>query len=598
MNNNSITIPIFFAIDDGYIPFLAVTLESMLSNSSSKYNYEIKVLHLNINEQNKKKIYKYKRENVNIEFVNIEKDLQKIDNKLYTRDYYSKTTYFRLLIPELYPEYDKALYLDSDIVVLNDISILYNMDIGDNLVAATPDEAVKNVKVFQEYVERVIGVSNYNNYFNAGVLLMNLKALREFNLQNKFLYLLDTVKYSVAQDQDYLNRLCKGRVKIIDGSWDKMPIGGEILKRDELNLIHYNLVSKPWHFDGITYEEFFWEYAEKTEFIEEIKEIKENYTDEQKIKDMQTGDKLLELAQMEVDCVGNDRIIDNKEDKEEIKKSEDRIKILKRIDELEKEGKFDVDVEDDPPTKVLTPDNVDYLNKKSMSKIKTIVANRVGERFLNDLIRDNKLIIKKVNGIENLQKVNTGAMITCNHFNPFDCFAIEKVFRTSGQEKKKKLHKIIREGNYTNFPGLFGFFFRNCNTLPLSSNKRTMVEFMKSVDVLLKKGDFILIYPEQSMWWNYRKPKPLKHGAFKLAVRSDVPIIPIFITMEDSNIIGSDGFPIQEYTINISEPIYPNKKNTPRENTENMLNKNYEIWKKIYEDFYKIPLEYKTKKEI
>ena len=121
----------------------------------------------------------------------------------------------------------------------------------------------------------------------------------------------------------------------------------------------------------------------------------------------------------------------------------------------------------------------------------------------------------------------------------------------SGQAKTKRLHKVIREGNYTNFPGFYGFLFRNADTLPLSSSNRTMVEFMKAVDVLLQKGDFILVYPEQSMWWNYRKPKPLKIGAFKIASRNKVPVIPIFITMNDSDIIGEDGFPVQEYTVNI-----------------------------------------------
>ena len=240
-------------------------------------------------------------------------------------------------------------------------------------------------------------------------------------------------------------------------------------------------------------------------------------------------------------------------------KSAYRIKVQQKIEELEREGKFDVDVEDDPPTIVLTPDNIDYLRKKMTSKIKRVFANEVGERFLDSLLKNNKLIIKKVNGIENLNKVETGAIVTCNHFNPFDCFAIEKVFRMSGKIEEKRLYKIIREGNYTNFPGLYGFFFRNCDTLPLSSNKRTMVDFMKAVSVLLQKGDFILIYPEQSMWWNYRKPKPLKDGAYKIATRNNVPVIPIFITMEDSEIIGDDGFPVQEYIINIEEPIMPDE---------------------------------------
>ena len=285
------------------------------------------------------------------------------------------------------------------------------------------------------------------------------------------------------------------------------------------------------------------------------------------------------------------------ESQEVIEKSQYRQEVLNKIEELEREGKFDVDAENDPPTIVLTPENIDYLRKKMTSKIKRVFANEVGERFLDNLLKNNKLIIKEIRGMENLKNVSTGAIVTCNHFNPFDCFTIEKVFRLSGKIEEKKLYKVIREGNYTNFPGLYGFLFRNCDTLPLSSNKRTMVEFMKAVDTLLQKGDFILIYPEQSMWWNYRKPKPLKHGAFKMAVRNNVPVIPIFITMNDSNIIGNDGYPIQEYTVNIAEPIYPDENLTQREKTEKMLNKNFEIWKNIYEGFYGIPLEYTTVKE-
>ena len=67
--------------------------------------------------------------------------------------------------------------------------------------------------------------------------------------------------------------------------------------------------------------------------------------------------------------------------------------------------------------------------------------------------------------------------------------------------------------------------------------------------------------------------------------------------MEDTDIIGEDGFPVQQYIINIQEPIYPDEKLTNKENTEIMKKKNFEVWKKIYEDFYKIPLEYTTEKK-
>ena len=592
MENNLEVIPIFFAIDDGYMPFLAVALESLIENSSKKYYYSIKILYTNISEENKKKINKYKRENVNIEFVDLNYYIEKLKDKLYTRDYYTNTTYFRLFIANLYPQYNKAIYLDSDIVVLGDISELYNQDIGDNLIAAAPDDVIQTIKVFQEYAEKVVGVADYRNYFNAGILLMNLDEFRKYNFQNKFLYLLETIKFTVAQDQDYLNRLCKGKVKIIDKAWDTMPVGTGTLEEKDLKIVHYNLADKPWHYDNIKYKEYFWKYAKKTEYYNEICKIKENYSEEERFKDMQQFKTLKDLAQKEADCVGDDR--NCRREVQVIEKSKERLEVLKRIKELEENGIFDVDVEDDPPTVPLTPEDVDYLRTSRKSRIKSRMAYRMAQWFVEDLLKDNKLIIKKINGIENLKNMKTGAIVTCNHFNPYDSFTIEKVFRLAGQNKNRKLFKVIREGNYTNFPGMYGFFFRNCNTLPLSSNKRTMIEFIKAVDVILKRGDFILIYPEQSMWWNYRKPKPLKNGAFNFAARNNVPVIPIFITMEDSDIIGEDGFPVQEYTVNIEKPIYPDENLTEKENTETMKEKNYEVWKNIYEDFYKMPLEYDT----
>lgn len=594
MDKGKNVIPIFFAIDDGYIPFLAVAIKSLIENASKEYEYIIKVLHTNVKENNVRKIKKFETENVNIEFVNLSYYIKKVQDKLYTRDYYTNTTYFRMFLPELYPQYDKVLYLDSDIVVLGDISQLYNTEIGTNLVAAAPDDIIQYNKVFQEYAEKVVGVVKYQNYFNAGILLMNLDQLRKFNFQDKFLYLLGTVKFSVAQDQDYLNRLCKGRVTLINSQWDVMPVVNRKINKEDIKIIHYNFAYKPWRFEDVQYKEYFWEYARKTEFLDEIQKIKNSYTEEERFQDREAEKALRELAQKENSCVGDDRILRKVSNNFNNEKTKERMQIIEKIEGLEKQGKFDVDAEDDPPTIELTPDNVDYLKTKHYSKLKNRVANRMGERFLNGILKDNKLIIKDIKGIENLKNLETGAMITCNHFNPFDSFSIEEVFRTAGKSKKHKLYKVIREGNYTNFPGLYGFFFRNCDTLPLSSNKRTMIEFVKAVDTILQRGDYILIYPEQSLWWNYKKPKPLKNGAFKLASRNNVPVLPIFITMEDSDFLGEDGFPVQEYIINIKPPIYPDENLSQKENVEIMKNKNFEIWKKVYEEFYEIPLEYTT----
>ncbi|MGN1212453.1 MAG: lysophospholipid acyltransferase family protein [Christensenellales bacterium] len=279
---------------------------------------------------------------------------------------------------------------------------------------------------------------------------------------------------------------------------------------------------------------------------------------------------------------------------EEIKKSQDRVNVLNKIEEYEQNGWFDRDVEDDPPSRTLQPDEVDYLNKKLKSKIATKYAYSMGKKFLDKIIKEKKLIIKETIGIENLQNLKSGAVITCNHFNAFDSFAVQTIFQNSKQ-KHKKFYRVIREGNYTNFPGFYGLLMRHCNTLPLSSNRKTMECFLKAVDTILQNGDFVLVYPEQSMWWNYKKPRPLKPGAFRFAVKNNVPVVPCFITMQDSDIMGEDGFYVQEYTIHISKPLYPNTKLGKQEQIQDLMEQNFNIWQDIYEKTYGIKLEYNTK---
>lgn len=277
-----------------------------------------------------------------------------------------------------------------------------------------------------------------------------------------------------------------------------------------------------------------------------------------------------------------------------IEKDKGRLEVLARIEEYEKKGWFSKDVEEDPPTIPLTPDKVDYLNKKLKNKIATFFVNIGAKRFIKNLVKNGQMIIKDVKGIENFEAIQkSGAILTCNHFNPFDNFAIHYVlFKYMYKPGKQILYKVIREGNYTNFPGIYGFFFRHCNTLPLSANFSTMKNFMAAMKTLLKRGEKVLVYAEQGMWWNYRKPRPLTAGAFKFAAESKVPVLPIFITMNDSDKIGGDGFPIQEYTLHFLPAIYPDESKTVKENMEIMKDKNYEMWKEVYETTYGIPLTY------
>ena len=267
-----------------------------------------------------------------------------------------------------------------------------------------------------------------------------------------------------------------------------------------------------------------------------------------------------------------------------------KLELLKRIAELEKQELWHLDVEDDPETYPLMPDQIDYLNEKLSSKIKNKIANFAGAHFFDKMIANRQLIIKEVRGIENFTAVKGGKIVTCNHFSVSDNYAVWVALRD--YMDGKMLYKVIREGNYTNPPKPFGLIMRHCNTLPLSSQTATMKKFLAAFKTLLSRGETILIYPEQSMWWNYRKPKPLQDGAFSLAVRNQAPVVPIFITMEDSDVPDGDGFFVQEYTLHILPAIYPDSSLPSGKAREAMKQANYDAWVRVYEQVYQKPLVY------
>ena len=586
MNN---IIPIFYACDDNFVKYTVVSLSSMIKNASKDRKYRVYILHTEISEDMKQKVSELASENFEIYFEDVTDYLVSISDKLPIRDYYSKTTYYRLVIAEMFPEYDKAIYIDSDTVVTGDISEMFDTDIGDAYVGACHEQAMVQVDEYGTYVEKVIGVSRYN-FFNAGVILINCEQFRKKYVLDKFIKYLHAYNFVVTQDEDYLNLICKDHVFWLDSRWNTEVFGEIPHPIEQANIIHYIMTNKPWHYYDCRFGDIFWEYAKDTFVYEEIKAELEAYTDEQRERDAVSCDNLLKLAVNETNREDNYLNRINK-----TKRAADRVEIVKKIERYEREGRFDEDVEQDPPTRTLMPDEIEYIKKTPLQKIKTRFAFYIARKFVNKLVREGKFIIKDIKGIENFKALESGAVITCNHFNAFDSFAIQLAYDASMQ-KGRTFYRVIREGNYTSFPGFYGFLMRNCNTLPLSSNHKTLKKFSDSTSQLLRDGHFVLFYPEQSMWWNYRKPKPLKKGAYIFAAKNDVPVLPCFITMKDSDIMGDDGYFVQEYTIHIGEPIYPKGEDRYSEKVKGMMNENFAVWKRIYEDEYQMPLYYTTEK--
>ena len=395
------------------------------------------------------------------------------------------------------------------------------------------------------------------------------------------------LRLSMIDALPYLIDNSKGRFTDADAHKSLMETMREAV---DAYILHYIMVNKPWHYDKCRGSDIFWKHASKTSVYSLIKGELEAYTDEQRENDARSAENLAQMARDEIERDDNyQKMLNDK------KRSPYRVKLLEKIAQYEKEGRFDEDVENDPEAPELLPDQVDYLCKKFSSKVSRRIANFVADHFFLNLIKKDKLVIDGVTGEEYLTALKNGAIVTCNHFHPYDNYVVFHCIRKA--LPRKYLYKVIREGNYTNFPGLYGYFFRHCNTLPLSRNRRTMMNFMSSVNTLLKRGESILIYPEQGMWWNYKKPRPFKLGGFKMAYRAGVPVLPTFITMTDDERLDERGYPIQRFTFHILPPIYPDETLGEKVGAEKMKDEAYALCKAKYEEVYGVPLTYGVEEE-
>ena len=228
-----------------------------------------------------------------------------------------------------------------------------------------------------------------------------------------------------------------------------------------------------------------------------------------------------------------------------------------------------------------------YKNKKKLSYfIKNKIANKTVKKISKDLYPD---II--INGLEKLDSadLSKGAIITSNHFNPLDSYNVRKIVEV---KLHKKLYIVVQDTNLA-MPGFLGFLFNNIEIIPLSKSPNYIIKkFIPELKKILAKGDFVLIYPEEEMWFNYRLPRPCKRGAYQFAHELDVPIISCFVKMIDTNITDNDEFNKVKYEVSIIKVIYPEVNESIRSDSKKMAEVDYEARKKAYEDAYNKKLNY------
>ena len=269
--------------------------------------------------------------------------------------------------------------------------------------------------------------------------------------------------------------------------------------------------------------------------------------------------------------------------------SEERRAVISNIGEaLAKGDSFaKVELSDPRPNeeeikKVIIP--FDNKRRSPVSKCKAYFARILAENFTKAVNKDTSIV-----GLDNALGITGGAIITANHYNPTDSTPIRMMASLMG--KGKKLHIIVQQSNIF-MTGLFGFLMKNCNTHPVSKNAEYTVKNLNpAIEDILKRGNLLLIYPEQEMWYNYKKPRSLRDGAYHYAALLEVPIIPTFTEMRAlPGERDKDGFLPIKHILHILPPIYPDKNLSVRENRVIMQTKDYNMRKELYESVYGIPL--------
>lgn len=272
-------VPIAFAFDSNLVFPASVCLSSLLKNANAETFYDIYILHSRDED--------FERSELNrlpLFYANCRIQYRTVDgffDSAYEIRGITTPAYYRLLIPELIPEYDKVIYSDVDVIFRMDLSELYSMDLSDNYLAATRDVGLNLSKDGVDYIDSMTELE-VGNYLQSGFIMLNSKKIREDGLVAKFK---EQAKRKLKfQDQDILNIVCKGKVKFLSLEYnmtdysfyyamkerellykwfDDMAINNAVANGN----LHFN-GHKPWKKYCVNFD-IWWEYYRKSPFYDE-----------------------------------------------------------------------------------------------------------------------------------------------------------------------------------------------------------------------------------------------------------------------------------------------------------------------------------------
>ena len=276
-------VPVFVTITDDYAKYAGPCIHSLMKHTDPERNYRVIVMYDRLSLRNRIRLRNLVTKNCAIEFHKMKYNLymqiiiRYCAKRSGSGDFFARPVYYyRAFIARMFLQYDKGIYIDSDTILTGDIGELFDIDLGEKVIAARPDPKVAHVPEFVDYVEKALGVP-HREYINSGVILMDLKKMRKLHYITKMTDLIKEDADLVAPDQDYLNVILKGQIKHLGKAWNCQPEGEDT---KGARLLHFNLSKKPWYHDDVNCGELFWEAARGTGFTGDLMREKEKYTPE------------------------------------------------------------------------------------------------------------------------------------------------------------------------------------------------------------------------------------------------------------------------------------------------------------------------------
>lgn len=261
-------INVCFSADNNYGIYAGVAIASVLNNASDDDNLHIYILDSGIGGENKEKIFSLKSiHNCEIRFIQIDERIFEPYKKVNTHRYITLATFYRLKLASILPDIPRCVYLDCDVIVNSSLKYLFEFDFNDNLIAAVTD------------ISNASSKKHDLTYFNAGMIVMDLDKIRKSKTEDAFLeYVAENREKITLGDQQIINEVLKGRVKILPEDWNVQT--SNFVNRSSYTshpkIIHYVGQQKPWILGNWNYfKKYYYENLQLTPWA--LKDYKNQY---------------------------------------------------------------------------------------------------------------------------------------------------------------------------------------------------------------------------------------------------------------------------------------------------------------------------------